>query len=311
MIQNNTLEKLPETESCTESIFTNSDFQEYTEYNSSLLLMNSSSDKKAQLIINTLGPVMLYLDEKELDPSDFLKRRRIQDLLILLIIHRKEGLHKEIIFDMFWENYTARSKKDNLNTLIYRLKKLFGNNKNLLLIDRNWIRLNMDFISIDTDLFMEGVKNTEILEKNNDIDGAIIYARKIIQLYKGDFFESLSTDVPIDDERSKLKNFYLALLFRTLRLTIIKGLYRESLEIGRKLIACDPYCEPAYRLIMSALGYLGNTSEITRLYIELDNKLWKAYKIPPDEKTLMLKSKLALGVNPAHEDILNEVSIFF
>ncbi len=311
MIQNNTLEKLPETESCTESIFTNSDFQEYTEYTSSLLLMNSPSDKKAQLIINTLGPVMLYLDEKELDPSDFLKRRRIQDLLILLIIHRKEGLHKEIIFDMFWENYTARSKKDNLNTLIYRLKKLFGNKKNLLLIDRNWIRLNMDFISIDTDLFMEGVKNTEILEKNNDIDGAIIYARKIIQLYKGDFFESLSTDVPIDDERSKLKKFYLALLFRTLRLTIIKGLYRESLEIGRKLITCDPYCEPAYRLIMSALGYLGNTSEITRLYIELDNKLWKAYKIPPDEKTLMLKSKLALGVNPAQEDILNEVSIFF
>jgi two-component SAPR family response regulator len=131
------------------------------------------------------------------------------------------------------------------------------------------------------------------------------------KLYRGDFFENISTDLPLDEERLKLKHIYQTLLFSILRLTVYKGLYRESLEFGRKLISSDPYCEPAYRLIMTALGFLGNRSELIRLYVDFEKKLRGKYRIDPDEKTLLLKNSLLLGINPEQEKILEEVSIFF
>lgn len=264
-----------------------------------------------QLKINTLGPFGIILDDKELQTVDFIKSRLIQDLLILLILHRKEGLPKKVIFDLFWTNYSEECKRANLNTLIYRLKKLFGIHIDFLKIDRNFIYLNMDYVEIDLDNFQTGTRAVENMENSGNIEEAINFSFNTLQLYRGNFLDNISTRLPITEERLKLKHYYQTLLFRALRLTVYRGLYRESLELGKKLISSDPYCEPAYRLIMSALGFLGNTSEIIRLYINLEEKLQRKYGIDPDEKTLLLKNKLVLGVTPEQDEILDEVSIFF
>ncbi|MCD6396505.1 MAG: bacterial transcriptional activator domain-containing protein, partial [Spirochaetaceae bacterium] len=175
----------------------------------------------------------------------------------------------------------------------------------------NSIYIHRDSVEIDVDNFLEGIKTSEYLEKNNNFNEAISMSLRTLKLYRGNFLKNISTDLPVAEERLKLKHLYQTLLFRTLRLTVCRGLYRESLELGKKLISSDPYCEPAYRLIMTALGFLGNTSEIIRLYIDLEKKLQEKYEIEPDKKTLLLKNRLILGINPEHERILEEVSIFF
>ena len=148
----------------------------------------------------------------------------------------------------------------------------------------------MDSVKIDVDNFLTGVKTAEYLENDYNIDEAISTSFRTLKLYRGDFLENISTDLLITEERLKLKHIYQTLLFRTLRLTVWKGLYQESLKLGRKLISSDPYCEPAYRLIMTALGFLGNTSELLRLYINFAKKLQEKYGIGPDKKTLLLKN---------------------
>jgi len=264
-----------------------------------------------KLEFNTLGSLSISLDRKELNVVEFIKQHKIQDLLILLILHRKDGLSKKIIFNYFWENYSEKCKRSNLNTLIYRLNKTFGINKDFLKIDRNSIYINRDSVKIDVDNFLEGVKTSEYLEKNNNFNEAISMSLRTLKLYRGNFLENINTDIPVAEERLKLKHLYHTLLFRTLHLTVYMGLYWESIELGKKLISFDPYCEPAYRLIMTALGFLGNTSEIIRLYIYLEKKLRGKYGIDPDKKTLLLKNRLILGENPEQERILEEVSIFF
>ncbi|MEA1910793.1 MAG: BTAD domain-containing putative transcriptional regulator, partial [Spirochaetota bacterium] len=248
---------------------------------------------------------------KEIQTTNITKRQRIQDLLIILILHRNEGLPKKVIFDLFWENYSEECKRTNLNTLIYRLKKVFGTNNNFFKIDRHSISLNMDHVDIDIDKFQTGIRTFENMENTGNIEEAINFSFNILELYKGSFLDNLNTKIPIIKERMEFKHLYQTLLFRTLRLTVYRGLYIESLKLGKKLISSDPYCEPAYRLIMTALSFLGNTSEITRLYIDLKKKLQDNYSIDPDEKTLLLKNKLLLGVNPEQYEILEEVSIFF
>lgn len=266
--------------------------------------------ENVKLSLTTLGNFGMAINGIHQDPSDIMKRKKVQDLLILLIINRKEGLGKNIIFDTFWENYTYKSKKDNLNTLIYRLKKLFITDRELLFIDRNTIRLNMEHIEVDIDTFLEKSESAETLEKEGETGGSLEAAQAALELYRGDFFENANTDIPLEKERSKFREIYLSLLFRTLKLSILHGHYMAALETGKQLLKNDPFCEPAYRLVMNTLGYIGNTSEITRLYRELKQKLHTAFQIAPDDKTTALINKLSLGVPPEREDILKEVSFF-
>jgi len=270
-----------------------------------------SENEKHILEFNTLGSLSIILDGRKLKTVEFIKQHRIQDLLILLILHRKDGLSKKVIFNYFWKNYSEKSKRSNLNTLIYRLNKSFGINKDFLKVDRNTIYINRNSVKIDVDNFMEGVRTSEYLENNNNLNEAINISFRTLKLYRGNFLENINTDLPVAEERLKLKHLYQKLLFRTLRLTVRKGLYMKSLELGKELISSDPFCEPAYRLIMIALGFLGNTSEIIRLYLGLEKKLLEKYRIDPDKKTLLLKNRLMLGINPEKERILEEVSIFF
>ncbi len=263
------------------------------------------------LYFRTLGILGIDIYGQECNIEDFIKRRRIQDLIILLIQHRKEGLVKEKIFNLFWENYSARSKKDNLNTLIYRLKKLLGVDREIFIIDRVSLKLNPELVAFDLDIFLKEREAVEYLENEGRREEAVSHALKTLTLYRGNFLDTISTDLSLENERSYLKHTYQSLLFRTLRLAVYAGFYLEALTVGKKLLVSDPYCEPAYRLIMAALFYLGNTSEITRLYRDLSEKLQKNYNIDPDEKTYHLKSRLALGVAPSQEEILQEASIFF
>jgi len=270
-----------------------------------------TGNRESVISFKTLGSLNIILKGEKIPASDFLKRRRIQDLLILLIINRQSLLRKEVIFNLFWEHYSERSKKDNLNTLIYRLKKLFGLNNSFLSIDRNSIALDPQSIVVDVDTFSEGIGKAEALENKGYYEEALQHSLSTLDMYQGDFFENITTSVPIIEEKLRIKHLYQTLLFRTLRLSVYSGYYRKALKIGQKLLSTDPCCEPAYRLTMEALAFLGNTSEVTRLYCSLEKNLHDKYKIVPDEKTCNLKNRLALGVNRTADEMLQEVSIFF
>ncbi len=283
-------------------------FELYSGNNPDTNILNFPESPSLEIL--TLGSFQLILEGTPLDPADILKRKKIQELLILLILHRKEGLSKETIFDIFWENYTYKSRKDNLNTLIYRLKNLLNAEKELLVVDRNTIRLNMQHVSLDADIFLKGCNMVHALEKEGKIEDAVFTAKRTLNLYNGDFFETTGTEISIEKERNIYRTSYLSLLFRIIRLYILNGSYAEALETGRILVAKDPLCEPAYRLIMTALGYIGNFSEIARLYATLKKRLSESLNVQPDEKTVNLKNKLTLGLPPSMNDI-NEISFFF
>lgn len=160
-------------------------------------------NRKPVITFKTLGSLNIILKGEKIPSSAFLKRRRIQDLLILLIIKRKSLLRKEVIFNLFWENYSEQSKKDNLNSLIYRLKKLFGMNNSFLTIDRNSIALDPQSIVVDVDTFSEGISKAEALENKGYYEEALQQSLAALEMYGGDFFENITTSVPIIEENYK------------------------------------------------------------------------------------------------------------
>ncbi len=257
-----------------------------------------SKESEIKLRIYTLGDFKLDLNGRILSPATVSRQKKVMDLLKLLIVHRKTGMVKEVLYELFWPGYMQKSSRDNLNTIIYRLRRLFGEKDNYIITDSNMIRLNTEICSIDVDMFWcyseEGIK----ARKQNDVDSALDYLFRAKELYRGDFLEKDLYYDDIRDAREIIFNRYLHLLFELGKLNLSSGKASEALELSEELINRDTLCEPAYRMLMISSALLGNISQIPRIYDRLKQKLQRYYNIMPDPKTSDLRDMLLKGIMP-------------
>jgi DNA-binding SARP family transcriptional activator len=248
--------------------------------------------------INTLGQLSVFVQGKEISADLLGGQKRVMDLLKLLIVYRKNGVMKERIYELFWPRYSYKSARDNLNTIIYRLRKLLNDKGNFLSTDVNSIRFKENSVITDIDRFLEYINLGTEAERNGNHEVSVKMFTSAVALYKGDFLESDLYYDFIRDERENLKSKFRNLLFRMIILSLNSADFREALEWSKRLIEADPLCEPAYRMIMIASSAVGNKSEIPRLFDKLNKKLQAYYKITADERTVNLKEKLISGTIP-------------
>ena len=253
---------------------------------------------KFELEISTLGHFSVIVKGREISADLLGGQKRVMDLLKLLIVFRKNGVMKERIYELFWPRYSYKSARDNLNTIIYRLRKLLNDKDEFLSTDVNSIRFKENSVITDVDRFLEYINLGTEAEKNGNRETSIRMFTAAIDLYKGDFLESDLYYDFIRDERENLKGKFRSLLFKMILLSFNSAEFREGLEWAKTLIDADPLCEPAYRMLMIASAAVGNRSEIPRLFDKLNKKLQAYYKVSADEKTLNLRNRLLAGASP-------------
>ena len=251
-----------------------------------------------ELEINTLGTFTVLVKGEEISADLLGGQKRVMDLLKLLIVYRKTGIMKERVYELFWPRYSYKSARDNLNTIIYRLRKLLNSKDDFLYTDINAIRFKENTVITDADRFLEYMKLGTEAEKNGNNEVSIRMYRSAVELYKGDFLENDLYYDFIRDERENLRSKFRGLLFRMIILSLNSADFREALEWAKQLIDTDPLCEPAYRMLMVASSAVGNRSEIPRLFDKLNKKLQAYYKVTADEKTIALKDRLLTGTIP-------------
>ncbi len=267
------------------------------------------SEQEYPLEITTLGDFKVCVEGEEIQINLLSGQRRVMDLLKLLIVFRKNGVMKEKIYDLFWPRYSYKSARDNLNTIIYRLRKTLDDKSDYLYTDVNTIRFKEGVCITDVDKFntyLDLAKQAET-EKNTEL--ALRLYSRAVDLYHGDFLEGELYYDFIRDERENLKNKYRSALFQLAKLSLSSGDHLESLNWSKKIISIDPLCEPAYRLLMIAGALTGNRSEIPRLYDRLNSRLLEYYRVTSDEKTSALKERLIEGVIPDETMWMNEAII--
>jgi DNA-binding SARP family transcriptional activator len=220
------------------------------------------------------------------------------DLLKLLLVHRQNGILKETLYDLFWPGYLPKSCRDNLNTLIYRLRKILGEAEDYVFTQGGIIRLNDEICTVDVDHFLQQIKEGEQAQRQNDRSLAMACYNKAKDLYQGDFLEKDLYYDDIRDYRETLKNEYLQLLFNITIMNLDAGIYQVALGAVKALIRKDPLCETAYRLLMIASTLVGNRSEVPRVVDKLNKALQHYYNIEADPKTIALKEKLLEGQIP-------------
>ncbi|MBI9107395.1 MAG: hypothetical protein JEZ04_11685 [Spirochaetales bacterium] len=256
------------------------------------------SKSQYELEITTLGHFSVVVRGREISADLLGGQKRVMDLLKLLIVYRKNGVMKERIYELFWPRYSYKSARDNLNTIIYRLRKLLNDKDEFLSTDVNSIRFKEKSVVTDVDRFLEYITLGNEAETNGSRETSVRMFTAAIELYKGDFLESDLYYDFIRDEREILKAKFRNVLFKMIQLSFNSAEFREGLEWARTLIDADPLCESAYRMLMIASSAVGNRSEIPRLFDKLNKKLQAYYKVTADERTINLKNKLLSGALP-------------
>lgn len=254
--------------------------------------------EKCNLEFKTLGTFQVFIKGREIQQGELVRQKRVTDLLMILLVFRDAGISKEIVYETFWPGYSYKSARDNLNTIVYRLRKMLNDENNFLSTKMNIIKLKEGTYSLDVDHFMRYIRQGKASESIKDIDSAIINYNHAEKFYGGDFLKSESYIDFIRDEREKLHNTYKQLLFSLIKLSLDTNQYVESLNWANKLIGIDPLCEPAYRLLMIASVLTDNRSEITRFFEKLKIVLKENYNISPDQKTIKLKEILLSEIVP-------------
>lgn len=261
------------------------------------------------LFLYTLGSFRIVLNGREVPMEMLSRHRKVMDLLKLLIVHRKRGIGKELLYELFWPGYLERSSRNNLNTIAYRLRKILGEESNYIITDASTIRLNMDLSTIDADNFLEILQLGKQEEERGSMQQALNAYLKAKAVYRGDFLENDLYSDDIRDERENLKKHYLQLLMKLVKIHLDSAKYLQALDYIKGILAKDNLCEPAYRLLMIASTMVGSRSEVPRIYETLNKRLMRYYNIEADPKTTVLRNQLLGGTIPTEVFWRNETLI--
>lgn len=274
-----------------------------------LVATNQFREKQARLEIRTLGEFRIFTDGKEIPINRMISQKRVMDLLKLLIIFRKNGVVKEMVYEPFWPKYSLKNARDNLNTIFYRLRNILGKDNDFFIANSTTISFREDVLDTDVDRFLEFISLGEDSERRGEIGEAIDMFSHAVDTYGGDFLlGDLYSDF-IRDERHLLQRKYVNTLFHLSKLYLSAGDYLQALNNLKALLEIDPVCEPAVRLLMIGSALVGSRNSIPQIFDELRVKLMDSFSLEPDEITLRLKDTLLSGKRAEASMWENEVVV--
>src|SRR6056297_2760058 len=132
-----------------------------------------------------LGNFKVYNNNKEIKSFG---SRKAKEIFKYLILNKNKKIPLNDIFEIFWsesyvDDYDISSLKNNLNTVLYLLRKKLKIHKNYLFVDFDYCTFTPKKIDIDLE------KITELYEKAHRKDDKQFRKDmylKIIELYQGD-----------------------------------------------------------------------------------------------------------------------------
>lgn len=246
-----------------------------------------------QIRIRLLGRVQIVHEDGEqvhLPPI-------VQNLFAYIILSQyknqfRNGLRRELLANLFWEDQPERNARRCLSTALWRLKREFQLNH--ITSDQEFITATPDKVSLnfefdhwlDIDQFeqfaVDGLsKSLETMTVDQ-----VVSLENAVQLYTGDLLEDCYGDWAIQ-ERERLHLLYLRCLARLMRYYRRHGRYEDCVTCGKQILQTDPLREQIHR-------------ELILLYMENGQRGLAIHQYETCRQTL----KRELGIEPMTETSL-------
>ncbi|MBE2220292.1 MAG: hypothetical protein IAF02_02070 [Anaerolineae bacterium] len=215
----------------------------------------------AQIRIRLLGRVQIINEHGQqvhLPPI-------VQNLFAYIVLSQyrnqyRNGLRRELLANLFWEDQPERNARRCLSTALWRLRREFQLqptfNPDFITATSDKVSLNFEFDHwLDIDQFEQAAiwglsKPLEAMttEQVESLENAV-------NLYTGDLLEDCYDDWAIQ-ERERLHLLYLRSLARLMRYYRRHGRYEECVISGKQILQTDPLREQIHRELI--LLYMEN-----------------------------------------------------
>ncbi|MEE8140194.1 MAG: BTAD domain-containing putative transcriptional regulator, partial [Alphaproteobacteria bacterium] len=206
--------------------------------------------------------------------------RRERVLLAYLAMAPDFKESRRNLIGLLWGDKADNTTLDNLRTCLWSLRKsLSDQDHQLVLSEREWIRLDSDLLEVDLWHFDDLVKQGEIA----DLEQAVA-------INSGELLEGLDLDSEkfaewIRDERTRSSDLLLDALSRLMLRYEQSGDTEAALAVGQRILRADPFNEVTLRAIMGLYAALGRRNLAIQTYRNFSENLQIELGVEPEGET--------------------------
>lgn len=194
---------------------------------------------------------------------------------------------RSVLLTSLWPNSEPSLASQSLNSLVYSLHKLLGdeiNGVSPVLATDGVYSLNVQAgVDVDMWIFDRLAKEGRRRAQAGDHSNAVGCYKRGIELYHGDL--RTGTDVHAVIARERLRTLYLTMLAYLAEQHFAQYDYRACLDYALRLLGSDPFREDAHRLVMRCHVRLGQRAEALRQYRLCEDILRSEFQAAPEPST--------------------------
>lgn len=218
-----------------------------------------------------------------------------------MIANLGKPISKEVLMDIFWQEFDSEAARKNLYVAIYGLRQAFRTIKPdfspiIFQDDRYQIDPSIA-VWVDSEEFIQRYKAGQRLERRGMFDEAVKEYELAESIYQGDFLEEdLYEDWPIA-YREGLKDSYLVILARLSRYYFEGKKYAVCIQLSQKILGKDDCREDAHRRLMRCYSRQGQRHLALRQYHLCLEALTEVLGVAPMQETISLYHQIRNGVS--------------
>lgn len=238
-----------------------------------------------ELTIFSLGQVQVEKGGQALTNKDW-KTKLSRDLFFCLLAH-PEGLHKDVLSEMFWPESQPDQLKFNLKKALYNLRKAVG--KDMLLFKEGYYQFNWDAdYEYDVETFWNQIDRAQ---KAPDRRRRLAAYEAACTLYNGPYLPNVE-GTWVYSPREQIWQAFREAALALGRHNLETGNFCEALNYSNQILSEDLYVEEAHRLAMRAHAFMGNRAAVVRQFELCQKVLAEHLDVSPAPETQALYTKL-------------------
>lgn len=228
----------------------------------------------------------IYVDDQSLAIK--WRTKKTFELFVYLFDQYGKAVSKDKIISVLWPDMSYEKSAVLFHTTLSYLRKNLSENRlgELLCGKGGRYLLDVDKIDSDYDLLMEFQRRLHTLKFGDRMD-----VEEFIELYKGSFFENISSEWIIN-KREHMERVYVNCCKSLAKLLLDAQRYMECTAVLDKVIKLDPYSEELRAMYMRACCGLGDLKSVKSCYDNLDK---------------ILKDELDCEISPELQKLFNEL----
>ena len=220
------------------------------------LLDSVPPEPAAPLELSVLGPTTLRRAGRVVDHPHW-RRERVRALLLVLLA--RGGGTREELAGALWPDLDTPGALRNLRvTLSYLLAVLEPDRRDgapsfFVRTEGNTLRLTTHgWLAIDAWQLEDLVDRAAEAERTGEPSAALDLYRRAIELYRGPYLTDAGYEEWALPHRDRLSARFVAAAVRAGELTLAAGNPDEALRLAARAVECEPWSEPAHRLMVAS-----------------------------------------------------------